>query len=66
MSVSVKRENLAARVGRWSARHWKTAVFGWLAFVVVAFVIGGNGGGNEVAVRDRSRGRVSPAVPNGS
>jgi len=41
MSVSVKRENLAARVGRWSARHWKKAVFGWLAFVVVAFGIGG-------------------------
>ena len=40
MSVSFKRENLAARVGRWSARHWKKAVFGWLAFVVVAFAIG--------------------------
>ena len=24
----------AARMGRWSANHWKTAVFGWLAFVV--------------------------------
>jgi uncharacterized membrane protein YdfJ with MMPL/SSD domain len=33
-------ENLAARVGRWSARHWKAAVFGWLAFVVVAFGLG--------------------------
>ncbi|MFL5407665.1 MAG: hypothetical protein ACJ79O_17700, partial [Myxococcales bacterium] len=28
-------------MGRWSARHWKKAVFGWLAFVVVAFGIGG-------------------------
>src|SRR5437870_12374245 len=26
-------ENLAARAGRWSAAHWKSAVFGWLAFV---------------------------------
>src|SRR5689334_3491779 len=33
--------NLAARMGRWSAAHWKTATFGWLAFVVVAFAIGG-------------------------
>src|SRR5262245_10011924 len=33
--------NLAARMGRWSARHWKTATFGWLALVVVAFGIGG-------------------------
>src|SRR3954447_24999781 len=41
MSVSAKQENYAARVGRWSARHWKKAVFGWLAFVVVAFAIGG-------------------------
>src|SRR6476661_9848094 len=30
----------AARMGRWSARHWKTATFAWLAFVVGAFLIG--------------------------
>ncbi|SFK91528.1 MMPL family transporter [Geodermatophilus ruber] len=35
------RGNLAARMGRWSARHRKTAVFGWLAFVVAAVVLGG-------------------------
>jgi len=28
-------------MGRWSASHWKTATFGWLAFVVVAFALGG-------------------------
>src|SRR6188508_588963 len=33
--------NLAARMGRWSASHWKTATFGWLALVIVAFGIGG-------------------------
>ena len=33
--------NLAARMGSWSASHWKTATFGWLALVVVAFAIGG-------------------------
>jgi RND superfamily putative drug exporter len=33
--------NLAARMGRWSASHWKTATFGWLALVVVAFILGG-------------------------
>jgi len=32
--------NLAARAGRWSAAHWKTATFGWLAFVVAAVVLG--------------------------
>jgi uncharacterized membrane protein YdfJ with MMPL/SSD domain len=36
-----KSNNLAARMGRWSANHWKTATFGWLAFVLVAFALGG-------------------------
>lgn len=35
------RRSIAARAGRWSAHHKKTAVFGWLAFVVAAFVLGG-------------------------
>src|SRR4029453_7733194 len=34
------RLNLAARAGRWSAAHWKTATFGWIGFVVVALAIG--------------------------
>jgi RND superfamily putative drug exporter len=29
--------NLAARMGRWSATHWKTALFGWILFVAAAF-----------------------------
>ena len=33
--------NLAARMGRWSASHWKTATVGWIAFVFVAFALGG-------------------------
>jgi uncharacterized membrane protein YdfJ with MMPL/SSD domain len=41
MNVMDRNRNLAARMGRWSADHWKTATFGWLAFVVVAFVLGG-------------------------
>lgn len=32
--------NLAGTLARWSARHRKTAIFGWLAFVVGATVIG--------------------------
>jgi len=39
-----KSSNLAARMGRWSADHWKTATFGWLAFVIVAFGLGGLAG----------------------
>ena len=37
---STRSTNLAARMGRWSARHRKTAIFGWLAFVVLAFAAG--------------------------
>ena len=33
--------NIAARAGRWSATHRKTAIWGWLAFMVVAFAVGG-------------------------
>lgn len=32
--------NVAARMGRWSARHRKAAIVGWLAFVVAAVAIG--------------------------
>ena len=32
--------NLAGRAGSWSAEHWKTAVFGWLAFVALAIAMG--------------------------
>ena len=40
MSQARKHSNLAARMGRWSAGHWKTATFGWLALLVVAFAVG--------------------------
>ena len=48
--------NLAARAGRWSARHRKTAIFGWLAFVIVAFVIGGAVGQKSIADEDYGNG----------
>ena len=41
MSSKPHHSNFAARMGRWSAAHWKKATFGWLAFVVVAFGLGG-------------------------
>jgi uncharacterized membrane protein YdfJ with MMPL/SSD domain len=37
-----KKQNFAARAGRWSAQHRKKAIFGWLAFVIVATLVGGN------------------------
>ena len=41
MSPMKRSTNVAARMGRWSARHRKIAIFGWLAFVVAAVVLGG-------------------------
>jgi uncharacterized membrane protein YdfJ with MMPL/SSD domain len=40
--------NIAARMGRWSAQHRKIAIFGWLAFVIAAFVIGSAIGTKEL------------------
>ena len=52
----MKSRNIAARAGRWSAKHRKTAIFGWLAFVVIAFVIGGAVGQNTIAEEDYGNG----------
>ncbi|MEU6989096.1 MMPL family transporter [Streptomyces sp. NPDC046465] len=54
------RRNLAARLGVWSAHHRKTAIFGWLVFVVLATVIGGASGmvtasEDEMGVGDSAR-----------
>jgi hypothetical protein len=35
-------------MGRWSAAHWKTATFGWLGLVIVAFAVGGQIGTKTV------------------
>ncbi|HSI97232.1 MAG TPA: hypothetical protein VK926_02635, partial [Gaiellaceae bacterium] len=40
MSPLKRSTNIAARMGRWSARHRKAAIFGWLAFVVASFAVG--------------------------
>ena len=40
MSPLKRSTNIAARMGRWSARHRKTAIFGWLAFVIASFAVG--------------------------
>ena len=39
--MQTPRRNIAHRAGRWSATHRKTAVIGWILFVVLATVVGG-------------------------
>jgi putative drug exporter of the RND superfamily len=48
----VHANTFAARMGRWSARNRKKAIWGWIAFVVVAFVIGNAVGTQEPAHQD--------------
>ena len=59
-------QNLAHRMGRWSAQHRKKAVFGWLAFVVVALMIGMGGAPTETLVDEKAgvgeSGRADEAV----
>src|SRR5436305_14342914 len=40
-ATNIANRSLAARAGRWSAEHRKKAIWGWLAFALVAFMIGG-------------------------
>ena len=53
--------NIAARMGRWSARHRKTAIFGWLAFVVAAFAIGSVVGMQTIDQNDTNVGEARRA-----
>jgi uncharacterized membrane protein YdfJ with MMPL/SSD domain len=54
-------DNIAARAGRWSAAHWKTATFGWLAFVVAAVAIGSIVGTRQLTDAESSNGQTARA-----
>jgi uncharacterized membrane protein YdfJ with MMPL/SSD domain len=56
-----KSRNLAARVGRWSAENRKKAIFGWLGFVVVAFLIGHAAGQKTIHGADQFSGEAGRA-----
>jgi uncharacterized membrane protein YdfJ with MMPL/SSD domain len=61
MSPLKHSNNIAARMGRWSASHWKTAVFGWLAFVVVAFGIATQLPMKTISTQDQNVGQAHRA-----
>ena len=62
MSPLKHSNNLAARMGRWSAGHWKTAVFGWLAFVIASVFIGGAVGTKYLEQDDLAVGEAATAT----
>src|SRR4051794_8423833 len=49
------KRNIAARAGRWSAQHRRTAIIGWLAFVVLAFAFGNAIGTKPLSSSQTSR-----------
>ena len=53
--------NLAARAGRWSAAHWKTATFGWLALVLAAVVAGSVAGTKVLTDAENANGQSAKA-----
>ncbi len=61
MSPLKQSHNIAARMGRWSANHWKTAVFGWLAFVVIAVAAGTAVGTKQIDQQDATVGQAHKA-----
>src|SRR5581483_3347619 len=48
--------HLAERAGRWSAAHWKTATFGWLALVAAAVAVGGAVGTRSLSPAEETSG----------
>ena len=53
--------NLAARAGRWSAAHWKTAFVAWLCFAAVFYVVGNAVGTVKLADADTGSGETAKA-----
>jgi uncharacterized membrane protein YdfJ with MMPL/SSD domain len=58
----VKTRNIAARAGRWSARHKRLAVIGWLAFVVLAYMVGNNVGTDTLSNEEAAVGESGKAA----
>jgi RND superfamily putative drug exporter len=61
MSPLKQSNNLAARMGRWSASHWKTAVFGWLAFVIASLALGMHVGQKNIDQQNANVGQAHKA-----
>src|SRR6266496_3450304 len=61
MSPLKRSQNFAARMGRWSAGHWKTAVVAWFAFVVLALFMGMQIGTKNIDKNDANVGETRTA-----
>ena len=61
MSPLKHSKNFAARMGHWSASHWKTAVAGWLAFVALSVFVGMQVGTTQIDRNDANVGESRTA-----
>jgi RND superfamily putative drug exporter len=55
------KKNIAARAARWSATHRKVAIFGWLAFVILALFVGAAVGTRELTDAEAMSGEAGRA-----
>src|SRR3954454_14484863 len=55
-SSSKHSRHYAARIAAWSGRHRKTAIWGWLGFVLVVFALGNAGGTTNISDVDQFSG----------
>ena len=55
------RLNLAARAGRWSAEHWKTATAIWIVVVLVAIAAGRMAGTHKLSDAEQATGETARA-----
>ncbi len=53
--------NLAGRAGRWSAAHWKTATFGWIAAGMILVVLGSVVGTQKLTDAEYASGQAARA-----
>jgi RND superfamily putative drug exporter len=60
--VDTNAGGFAARAGRWSAGHRKTAILGWLAFVIAAVALGGAVGMNMLTTEQAGVGESGRAA----
>src|SRR5262249_3049787 len=58
---ALMRLNLAARAGRWSATHWKTATVVWMLFVAAAIALGAFAGTRKLTNAEQTDGEAARA-----
>src|SRR5262249_16850741 len=58
---ALMRVNLAARAGRWSAMHWKTATVVWMLFVAAAIALGAAAGTRKLTSAEQTDGEAARA-----